>query len=298
LKGIQEWTNKHPDLLSPLAVEFVKASQNVKRQERFRLAALAGVGVTLLLLAFLGVTGQLDRFIYRPVDMEDYWVTIPAGEFQMGEVGVAEPVHTVYLDEYQIGKYEVTNRQYIQCVKAGSCDPPLNLHYTLEEYARHPVTSVNWDHATDYCAWVGGRLPTEAEWEKVASWDDQAKTKSIYPWGATIDCSFANYRGKDNGHDHCIGDITPVGSYESGKSPYGLYDMAGNAFEWVNDWYDETYYQNTPSSNPSGPESGQSRVLRGGTWDNGDFFVRSASRSESDPTIASYVAGIRCARSP
>jgi hypothetical protein len=137
LRLLQDWLKEHHDSLSPLEAEFLKASQNVKRQERFRLGAFGSLGVMLLLLAVLGVTGQLNRLIYHPVDMEGYWVTIPAGEFLMGslpeEIRRAEllcpecnlsherPQHSVYLDEYQIGKYEITNRQYAQCAKAGIC---------------------------------------------------------------------------------------------------------------------------------------------------------------------------------
>jgi formylglycine-generating enzyme required for sulfatase activity len=285
---------EHGDGLSPLESEFVRASQNVKKRERLRWAGIAAVGAALLLLAVLGATGQLNGFIYRPVDMKDYWVTIAAGEFQMGSSD-QEIAYLVYLDEYQIGKYEITNRQYIQCVKAGSCDPPVNARYALEEYAPHPVTNVNWDYATDYCAWMGGRLPTEAEWEKAASWDDGTKTKRTFPWGETIDCTYANYSGNDNGNVPCVGDTTPVGSYEGGKSPYGLYDMGGNVFEWVNDWYE--YYQNSPSSNPLGPDSGTFRVLRGGSWYYGDDLARSAFRNYFNPSYTGYVVGFRCARS-
>lgn len=296
LGQIQEWMKEHGTDLSPLESEFVRASQNVKKQERLRLAALAGVGVMLLLLAVLGVTGQLDGFIYRPVDMKDYWVTIHAGEFEMGsDNGYEEekPVHTVYLDKYQIGKYEITNRQYAQCVKAGSCEPPVNTRYALEEYARHPVTDVHWDYATDYCAWVGGRLPTEAEWEKAASWDVETQTKFVYPWGNDDPTSaLLNYNGN-------VGKTTPVGNYPAGEN--SLFDMAGNVWEWTS-----SLYRNYPYDETDGREdmsSSDSRVLRGGAWiyyggsDVRSALVRSAHRFGTVPASAvSDGFGFRCSR--
>jgi formylglycine-generating enzyme required for sulfatase activity len=307
LRQLQEWIKEHSDSVSTLEAEFVKASQNVKRQERFRLVALGGVGVMLLVVAFLGATGRLNHFIYRPVDMEDYWVTIPKGEFQMGsskedieyeeslcptcDFSHEQPQHSVFLDEYQIGKYEVTNKQYNQCLRADEC-----IGSVRPDKLDHPVVNVNWDDAKKFCEWVGGRLPTEAEWEKAASWDDTAKIKRTYPWGETIDCTYANH--SPGGSVRCVGDITPVGSYESGKSPYGLYDMAGNVWEWVNDWYGETYYRNSPSSNPLGPESRDNRVVRGGSWGVDSKWVRSASRGGNYPSLPDRSIGFRCSRSP
>jgi formylglycine-generating enzyme required for sulfatase activity len=117
-----------------------------------------------------------------------------------------------------------------------------------------------------------------------------------YPWGENIDCTYVNYGGKDIGNNACVGDTTPVGSYESGKSLYRGYDMAGNVWEWVADRYGETYYQNSPSSNPLGPDAGPWRVLRGGSWYNVDFIVRSAFRYWLGPTITDISIGFRCAR--
>jgi formylglycine-generating enzyme required for sulfatase activity len=268
------------------------------------------VGVAFLILAVLGVTGRLNHLIFRPVDMEGYWVLVPAGEFQMGssqedieyvrhlcsdcDFSREQPQHSVFLDEFHIGKYEVTERQYAQCVKARICRAVPDLGKGKE---LHPVVNVTWYDAKEFCEWLGGRLPTEAEWEKAASWDDQAKTKRIQPWGDAMNCSYANYYGKDGGSDYCAGNTTPVGSYESGKGPYGLYDMAGNVWEWVNDWYSDTYYQNSPSANPVGPDSGQVRVLRGGSWGNNGKDVRSAGRNWNYPTNAFNTVGFRCARS-
>lgn len=308
LQQIQAWMKTHASELSALEIEFVKASLKVKWREQLRLISFTMTGVALLLMVLLEATGKLNPFIYQPVDMKGYWATIPAGTFLMGssdeEITKAlklcaacdfsneQPQHWVDLPEYQIGKYEVTNRQYAQCVKAGFCQLISGLSNTEADKALHPLVNVNWDDAKKFCEWVGGRLPTEAEWEKAASWDAKTKTKRTYPWGQTIDCSHANY----SGHNSCVRDTTPVGSYESGKSPYGLYDMAGNVLEWVNDWYGETYYQSSPSSNPQGPEAGDFRVVRGGAWSISDYGVRSASRVGYILSYTSSIIGFRCSR--
>jgi len=285
---------EHNEQLSPLESEFIKASQNVKKREQLRWVGIAVAGVTLLLMVVLGVTGKLNRFIYRPVDMEDYWVTIPAGEFQMGsDTGNDDekPVHAVYLDEYQIGKYEITNRQFDQCARAQICDKT-----TFDEAkALHPVVNVYWFNANKYCEYVGGRLPSEAEWEKAASWDDEAKTKRTYPWGETIDCTYANYYGKDGGNDYCVGDTTPVGSYEGGKSPYGLYNMAGNAWEWVSSLY--MPYPFDANDGREDMSSADPRVLRGGAWNDLVDYGRSASRSSGYPAASNFYVSFRCSRS-
>ena len=290
LGQIQEWVKQHGDELSPLESEFVRASQNVKKREQLRWVGIAVAGITLLLMVVLGATGQLNRFIYRPVDMDDYWVTIPAGEFQMGsENGNPDeiPVHPVYLNAYQIGKYEITNKQYNQCLHASVCTGSI-----VPAKLDHPVVNVNWHAAKIYCEWVDGRLPTEAEWEKAARGTDER----TYPWGENMDCSLANYLGKDNGNAYCVGETTPVGSYKSGKSPYGLYDIAGNVWEWTS-----SLYQAYPYDAKDGREdlnASDIRVLRGGTWYVNDIYVRSAFRFWGSPSFANYYIGFRCARSP
>ncbi len=294
LKQLQDWLKGHGDQLSPLEKAFVKASQNVRRQEQFRWVSAATVGILLLVTVALAMTGKLNRFIYRPMDMEDYWVTIPAGEFQMGSENGEDdekPVHTVYVDEFQIGKYEITNRQYAQCAKAGIC---AGRAYD-DSKAYHPVVNVNWYDAVTYCNWMGGRLPTEAEWEKAASWDDQTKTKHTYPWGEAIDCSYANYYGKDGGNDFCIGDTTPVGSYESGKSPYGLYDMTGNVWEWTSSSYKPYPYD--ANDGREDMNSSYDFVLRGGSLFLGDDNARSASRDGNFAYNSISEIGFRCAHS-
>ncbi len=225
-------------------------------------------------------------------------VYVPAGEFTMGDGASNAPVHTVYLDAFWIDQTEVTNKQYQACVDAGKCEPPSSKnssthpsYYENIEFDNYPVLYVNWDKANRYCeVWAGGDLPTEAQWEKAARGTD----KRTYPWGEDINCDKANY------HSDCIGDTSPVGNYESGKSPYNTYDMAGNVWEWVNDYYQSDYYAalGGSASNPLGPYSGQYRVLRGGSWSHDDDAKRSAFRNWSEPTNTSYYFGFRCARSP
>jgi formylglycine-generating enzyme required for sulfatase activity len=296
-----EWAKAHADEMSPLEREYIKACQAEKNRERravrVRWASVMGAVAFGLMAVVLAMTGQLYRFIYRPLPME--WAAVPAGEFMMGsEDGESDesPIHPVYLDTFEIGTFEVTNEQYYRCVEAGACSLPRNQKYNSPEYLDHPVVDVSWFDAKAFCEWndPNGRLPTEAEWEKAARGTDGR----IYPWGEEIDCSLANYYGKDNGNDYCVGDTTPVGSYLDGVSPYGTYDMAGNVWEWVNDWYDVDYYGISPESNPLGPEDGDEKVLRGGSWDDYFDLVRSADRLRFDPAVTSSIVGFRCASSP
>ena len=238
-------------------------------------------------------------------------VLIPAGAFQMGcdtnnsaESCTAsyqddeKPLHTVTLDAYYIDKYEVTNALYQACVEAGGCTPPSitssstrSSYYGNPEFADYPVIYVSWEQARKYCAWRGARLPTEAQWEKAARGDQDTR---MYPWGNQFpSCSLVN-------RSICHGDTEKVGNYPSGASPYGVMDMAGNVWEWVNDWYDSGYYNNSPSNDPPGPETGQYRVLRGGAWqDNFWGSFRSATRNRHvDPGYVDYSFGFRCAASP
>ena len=226
-------------------------------------------------------------------------VLVPAGDFSMGsntsDALDEKPAHTVFLDGYYIDKFEVTNAQYKACVDDGKCDPPKHLYFFPEspgktyygnsQYDNYPVIYVNWNMAKAYCEWRGASLPTEAQWEKAARGGTDER---IYPWGNDLQCRQANYL-------KCVNHTSAVGSYSDGKSPYGAYDMAGNVLEWVADWYSADYYENLFSSNPTGPISGQSRVVRGGSWTK--FDVRVSNRVGIAPNSATFDIGFRCAGS-
>lgn len=225
------------------------------------------------------------------------WITIPAGDFIMGcSTGDSQcqssesPKHTVSLSEYKIQKYEVTEGQYKTCVNAGIC----NRGCYIETEVNHPAPCVNWTQANTYCAWIGGRLPTEAEWEKAAR--GPSPRENIYPWGNTApDCTLLNYY---NGTNYCvgIGSAAVVGSYPTGASYYGALDMAGNVWEWVNDWYDDTYYATSPATDPQGPATGTNRVSRGGAFYLYAEDTRVSFRSLDSPTYAGIIIGFRCAQ--
>ena len=216
-------------------------------------------------------------------------VFVAAGEFPMGSNdgdSDEKPVHTVYLDAFWIDKYEVTNAQYKHCVAAAACKPWDLAVVSRWNGDRQPVLGVDWEDARAYCQWVGGRLPTEAEWEKAARGTDGR----TYPWGNDWDAGKLNSTGTGPGR------TTDLGSYPGGASPYGALDMAGNVWEWVADWYDEGYYGRSPARNPTGPDSGTSRVLRGGSWGKGSDFARCAYCSGLAPNGRSGSVGFRCAR--
>lgn len=216
---------------------------------------------------------------------------VPAGEFLMGsnhgEID-EQPVHKVYLASFYMDKYEVTNAQYRVCVSVKACNPPGDVtYYQNAGYSDHPVTFVDWYMAEAYCSWRDARLPTEAEWEKAA----RGSTDVMYPWGDAIDCSYANYRGVNG---YCVGDSSPVGGYEIGKSVFGIYDLAGNALEWVSSAYADYPYD--PNDGREGLNISSMRVIRGGSWNNRGIEVRATVRAWAIPSRAEFDFGFRCAK--
>lgn len=194
-----------------------------------------------------------------------------------------QPVHAVTLDGFWIGQTEVTNAQYTRCVEANICTPANNTRWNDPAYADHPVANVDWEQANQYAAWAGGRLSTEAEWEKAARGTDQRS----YPWGDQVaDPQRLNY-------NFVHGDTTPVGQYTDGASFYGVLDMAGNVEEWVADWYAADYYASSPGQNPPGPAAGSQRVVRGGSFNSNGFDVRATARDRAFPNVDYPSVGFR-----
>lgn len=219
-------------------------------------------------------------------------VLVPAGEFIMGtdEEGLAKsrPQRSVHLDAFWIDQTEVTNAAYAMCLEAGACPHPggnANPYFGKSKYDQYPVVYVSWDAADAYCRWAGGRLPTEAEWEKAARGTDGRD----YPWGDDPpDESRANF-------DLNLGAPLPATRYPLGASPYGALNMAGNVREWVADWFSRMYYRVAPSSNPTGPAQGDERALRGGSYLDDARELRVFNRFEHPPFSPGINRGFRCA---
>ena len=226
-------------------------------------------------------------------------VYVPAGTFTMGSMtGDADerPVHQVFLDAYWIDQTEVTFSMYGLCFKAGRCAAPKAegaasraAYLTSPTFADYPVVDIDYYDASTYCRWAGARLPSEAEWEKSARGIDDR----LFPWGdADPSCLYANFGGTSG----CAGGMLPGGSFPTGASAFGVFDLSGNAWEWVADWYGP--YPGDTVENPTGPASGTEKGLRSGSWNSLSDEIRLSNRGRSDPTISFGTIGFRCAMIP
>ena len=266
--------------------------------------------------------------------LPDDMVVIPAGEFFMGspDDGFSfddeQPQRKVYVSAYSIDRYEITNEHYHQFIAATGHPAPSHLtpnltlwnHNTpLPGSEQHPVVNVSWKDAVAYCQWLGKRLPTEAEWEKAARGTDGRR----YPWGNDWDFAQANSasywagrtvefkdrkewkafwatgEGARLSHEQGLnGEVLtmPVGSFPDGASLYGLFDMAGNVSEWVQDWYEPYSYLNAPLSNPQGPNGQLLKVVRGGSWLKPARNLRTSDRDYGYPSDRASGIGFRCAK--
>jgi len=249
--------------------------------------------------------------VHKSRIIPDGMIFISAAEFQMGcdsnhnggyFCSVDElPLHNVYLNAFYIDQYEVSNNQYSACVAAGACAAPASnssymrsSYYGNPTYGDYPVINIAWNNALNYCDWVGKRLPTEAEWEKAA----RGNTPRSYTWGDGIpNCDLVNFFDMISG-SYCVGDTASVFDYPLGVSPYSVFNLAGNVYEWVNDWYLSDYYSACASgcTDPLGPAEGTYKVIRGGSWLQTDFSLRTAGRrSNFSPSNTSNEIGFRCA---
>lgn len=216
-------------------------------------------------------------------------VLIPKGEFIMGhdkEDEDEKPQKKIFLKAFYIDINEVTNAEYQKFVEAtGHRKPYWSKDSTLNQ-PNQPVVGVSWDDAAAYAKWAGKRLPTEAEWEKAARGTDGR----IFPWGDKWDKTKVQSSISEENK------LASVSSHPSGTSIYGANDMAGNAWEWCQDWYDPMYYTKTPLKNPQGPSSGETKVTRGGSWIDMPQQLRSSNRYYSHPYVRTPAIGFRCAK--
>ena len=250
-----------------------------------------------------GAEAQLERLRKFKKDNEATNVVdspmavVPAGEFWMGVDGTIgledeRPRHQIWLDAFEIDLYEVTVGRYARFLSETNRSAPWMWEtVNLEGHSDRPVIGVDWFDADAYCRWAGKRLPTEAEWEKAARGTDER----LYPWGNNPPTArLANFAlGARFSYSQVL---MPVGHYEKAKSPYGIYDLAGNVWEWVHDWYGGSYYEQSPERNPIGPEHGEFKVLRGGSWSELPKYLLSYGRFKLSPHTRNSYIGFRCAR--
>lgn len=240
-----------------------------------------------------------DFSMYRTVigDEGREMVEIPEGPFTMGSTGGdpdEAPVHQIYLKSFYMDLKEVTQGEYERFVRMTKRGKPF---VPVFEDDISKITSpelaamgMSWSDAVTYCRWAGKRLPTEAEWEKAARGEGRRR----YAWGDEFGTGRANVDGEEDGFQY----LAPPGSFESGRSPYGLYEMTGNVAEWVADTYEEHYYQDTPYRDPTGPRDGQHKVIRGGSWRETPHGARLSKRFQAKMWRTDSTIGLRCAKDP
>lgn len=287
-------------ILAPDKAKQKKWAQELEKAERFGLLPHGAKRDKWLLELEMVKAYGLPQHAARELVSKDGapMVLIPAGKFWMGSPyggwDNEHPRHQVMLDTFYMDKFEVTVARYAKFLRAKNGSKPdywddLDGH----NHGNLPVVGVSWEDANAYCQWAGKRLPTEAEWEKAARGTDGR----MYPWGNQEPSGrLANFGKVWFLTSAYEGGLVPVDSDEAGTSPYGLYHMAGNVWEWTADWYDKNYYRESPERNPPGALIGEFRVRRGGSWSYDEAYMRSATRSTSAPTDRERDLGFRCAQ--
>ena len=241
------------------------------------------------------VVDSRDFAVYETVVGGDgrEMVLVPEGMFTRGAADGEfdeKPQQEIYLDAFYADKYEVSVKDYEAYRRATKYVKPSVPFFQgdqkIFEIPEYPVVGVSWHDAVNYCGWANKRLLSEAEWEKAA----RGTHGSIYPWGNDFLPQRANIAGTEDGYEY----MAPIGSFPMGRSVYGIYDMAGNVAEWVNDWYDQFYYAKSPIMNPPGFEESKNRVFHGGSWDARKTDVRAAKRFAATPGRKDSILGFRC----
>lgn len=238
-----------------------------------------------------------DYSLYKTIVGDDgrEMIEIPEGPFKMGSNDGdydEAPEHQVYLSTFYIDKHEVTQGEYERFVKMTKRGKPFVPVFDDDPSQilkpELAAMGMSWSDAAAYCQWAGKRLPTEAQWEKAAKGEGNRK----YPWGDALGSQHANLSGEEDGFKY----LAPPGKFEAGRSYYGVYDMAGNVAEWVFDTYDDKYYKKSPYRDPKGPEEGQNRGIRGGSWRESPNGARVAKRFQAKIWRTDATIGFRCAK--
>lgn len=279
------------NLAAGVAAEIYRIARDRRRGQtkRFAVASVIIAALAGLVLHFLGRRPEaVHEFAGRDGAPA---LLIPGGVFIMGD-DENSPRREIFVDAFYLDKYEVTVGRYARFLQAVPLSLPQEWDtIDLRKHAKLPVVGVGWHDADSYCRWIGKRLPTEAEWEKAARGSDQRK----YPWGDDAPTLQRARFGRLHGSAVYEDGVAEAGGHSQGASPFGIHDLSGNVWEWVADWYSESFPPGE-TRNPTGPAQGRAKVLRGGGWYDGPERLRSTVRMYSSPDQRDTGIGFRCAR--